>query len=88
MKHLGPSVHGKDSSLVACSDPNELKLIREEFLIGKLGLADSPELDEKIQTVCAAMGQSNSHKHRATFYYLLTSIFHKGAAFTDTLILD
>lgn len=87
-KYLGPSIHSKDASLVACSDPGELKHIRESFLIEKLGLNDGPELDEAIQSVCAALGTANKHKHRATFYYLLTALFLKGDLFSEQLKQD
>ena len=81
LKHLGPSVHQKDASLVACSDKKELETIKKNFLIGKLGLEDTPRLDEAIQEVCGAMGESNRHKHRATFYYLLVGILKKESVF-------
>lgn len=72
--HLGPSIHDADASLVACSDPAELKTVKENFLMGKLGLEDSPRLDEAIEQACGGMGQSNRRKHRVTFYYLLVGI--------------
>lgn len=75
MKHLGPSVHLADASLVACSDPKELELIKENFLVGKLGYAaDDARLDQAIAEVCGALGESNRHKHRTTFYYLLVAV--------------
>ncbi len=83
-KHLGPSIHDNDASKVACSDPNELKTIKENFLIGKLGMHDSEHLDEAIQQVCGALGESNRHKHRATFYYLLTAILQKEEVFVES----
>lgn len=81
--HLGPSVHDKDASLVACSDPEERKTIKENFLIGKLGLEDSPRLDEAIEEICRALGESNKNKHRPTFYYLLVAILKKEDAFIE-----
>lgn len=81
LTHLGPSIHDADAKLVACSDEKELKTVKKNFLIGKLGLEDGPALDESIQQVCEAMGQSNRRKHRATFYYLLTLIHNKGDVF-------
>lgn len=80
-KHLGPSIHDKDASLVACSDPKELATIKTNFLMGKLGLPDGPELDSAIEQVCGAMGVSNRQKHRATFYYLLVAILKKEDVF-------
>jgi hypothetical protein len=83
-KHLGPSIHNEDSSLVACGQPKEMETIKNEFLIGKLGLEDSPALDASIQQVCGALGGSNSNKHRASFYYLLVAILQKEHVFIDT----
>lgn len=81
VNHLGPAIHDRDASLVACSDPEELKTVKNNFLIGKLGLEDGPELDRAIEQVCDALGKSNRNKHRATFYYLLTAILKKESVF-------
>ena len=80
-KYLGPSIYQKDASLVACSDPDELETIKQNFLIGKLGLEDGPHLDHAIEQACGALGASNPTKHRPTFYYLLTAILNKGDVF-------
>lgn len=82
-KSLGPSIHNNDASKVACSDPKELEGIKTKFLIGKLGLEDSPQLDAAIEEVCNALGKSNRNKHRTTFYYLLTAKFNKEDIFID-----
>ena len=75
-KYLGPSIHQKDASLVACSDPKEMEHIKQEFLIGKLGLEDGPHLDEALKQACGGLGQSNTNKHRPTFYNLLVAILN------------
>ncbi|QHI35611.1 hypothetical protein IMCC3317_09570 [Kordia antarctica] len=80
-KHLGGSLKNKDAALVACSDEKELKLVKTNFLIKKLGLSDSPKLDETMQKVCELMGKSNRQKHRESFYYLLTALLEKEAIF-------
>ena len=68
-KGLGPSIYNPDSSRVACSDPEELKRVKQNFLLNKLGLKDDATLDEALKAVCA---QYDKHfKHRAVFYYLL-----------------
>ncbi len=82
-KSLGPSIHHNDASKVACSDPKELEQVKNNFLIKKLGMEDSPRLDQVIQEVCGALGQSNRNKHRATFYYLLTALLNKEDVFID-----
>ncbi|MEZ4953205.1 MAG: DUF2853 family protein [Saprospiraceae bacterium] len=81
VQYLGPSVHQKDASLVACSDPTELENIKKNFLMGKLGLEDSPRLDEAIQEICHGLGMSNRNKHRTSFYYLLVAILNKESVF-------
>lgn len=71
-KGLGPSIYNADSSKVSSSDPEEIARVRNNFLIGKLGLPDGPELDTAIQAVVDQMGASNRNKYRAIFYALLT----------------
>ena len=83
-KYLGGAIHQRDASLVACSDAAEVKLIKKNFLMGKLGMEDGPELDAAIEQVCGHLGQSNRQKHRATFYYLLVGTLHKESHFIDT----
>lgn len=79
--HLGSAMQDRDASLVACSDKKERETIKENFLIGKLKLQDGPHLDNAIEQVCGHMGQSNKHKHRATFYYLLVGLLKKEYVF-------
>jgi Protein of unknown function (DUF2853) len=70
-KGLGPSIYLGDASMVSCSDQSELDRVKNNFLIKKMGLADSAKLDAAVKTVCDQMGSSNRTKHRAVFYYLL-----------------
>jgi Protein of unknown function (DUF2853) len=70
-KGLGPSIYLPDASSVSCSDQTELDRVKANFLIKKMGLADSPKLDAAVKAVCEQMGTSNRNKHRAVFYYLL-----------------
>ncbi|MEV8468220.1 DUF2853 family protein [Fluviibacterium sp. DFM31] len=74
---LGPAIYNADSSMVAGSDPSELETVRKNFLIGKLGLADGPELTAGIDAVLDIYGRSERQKHRAVVYYLLTRHFGK-----------
>ncbi len=76
-KGLGPAIYNKDASLVSGNDQKELDLVKNNFLIKKLGLADSPELDKAITEVIEVYGRSNPNKHRAVVYYLLTKKFGK-----------
>lgn len=80
-KGLGPSVYNADSSKVASSDQAELDRIKTNFLIGKLGLADGPKLNEAIQEVVNTFGSGSRSKHRALFYYLLVKKFGKESVY-------
>ena len=79
-KGLGPAVHNKDACLVSCSDPKELDTVRKNFLIKKLGMSESPELDATIKEVCETM-KDTRRKSRVTFYYLLTKKFGKESVY-------
>jgi hypothetical protein len=76
-KGLGPSIYNKDAESVSCSDSSELDTVKKNFLIKKLGLEDSNELDDAIKEVCQKMGTSNRNKYRALFYALLAKKFSK-----------
>ncbi len=76
-KGLGPSIYNPDASKVSGSDPKELATVKNNFLIKKLGLTDSPALETAIQDVMHQMGTSNSNKYRAMVYYLLAVKFKK-----------
>ena len=70
-KKLGPSIYKVDAEKVSGSDEREIETVKYNFLIKKLGLEDSPELDKAISTVIHLLGKSNRNKYRAIFYYLL-----------------
>lgn len=78
---LGPSIYNKDSSTVAGSDKKELETVKQNFLIKKLGLSDSAELDDAIEKVIEQYGKSNPSKHRAVVYYLLAKHFKKESVY-------
>lgn len=77
----GPAIYNADASTVSASDPKELDRIKKNFLIKKLGLKDSPKLDEGIQEAITTYGRSNRNKYRAVVYYLLVKKFRKGSVF-------
>jgi len=80
-KSLGPSLYKKDAEKVACSDPKELERIKKNFCVKKLGVADTPKLEEKIKEVCSDMGAKNRNKYRIIFYYLLVKKLKKSKVF-------
>lgn len=77
----GPSIYNADASTVSAGDPKELDRVKKNFLIKKLGLKDSPKLDEGIQEVINIYGKSNRNKYRAVVYYLLVKHFRKASAY-------
>ena len=77
----GPSIYDDDASTVASSQPGELETVKTNFLIKKLGLSDSPELDSGIEKVIETYGKSERNKYRAVVYYMLTKHFGKEAVY-------
>ncbi len=77
----GPTIYNADSSTVSATDPDEVATVKKSFLVGKLGLADGPELDQALDAVFETYGKSNRNKYRAVVYYLLTKHFGKEAVY-------
>jgi len=70
-KGLGPSIYKEDAEKVSSSDKKELETVKKNFLIKKLGLEDSENLDKAIETAIEKIGKSNRNKYRALFYTIL-----------------
>uniref|UniRef100_UPI00404B8A2A DUF2853 family protein n=1 Tax=Flavobacterium sp. TaxID=239 RepID=UPI00404B8A2A len=77
----GPSIYNADSSTVSGTDPKEIATVKNNFLIKKLGLKDSADLDKAIDAVIEKYGRSNKSKYRAVVYYLLTVHFNKESVY-------
>ncbi len=77
----GPSIYNADASTVAASQPAELETVKNNFLIGKLGLADSADLDAAIAKCIEIYGKSERNKYRAVMYYMLTKHFGKESVY-------
>ncbi len=77
----GPSIYNADASTVSAGDKKELDRVKKNFLMKKLGLADSPKLDEGIAACIDIYGRSNRSKYRAVMYYLLTKHFRKASVY-------
>ncbi len=77
----GPAIYDADASVVASSDTDELTRIRENFLMGKLGLDDSDSLMGGIQESIRIYGRENPNKYRAVLYYMLTKHFGKESVY-------
>ena len=78
----GPAIYNADASTVAGSQEAELETVKNNFLIKKLGLADSPALMDAINSVLETYGRSERNKYRAVVYYLLTKHFGKEAVYS------
>ena len=77
----GPAIYNADAATVSGTDQSELNTVKKNFLIKKLGLEDSPKLDEAIASVIEKYGKSNRNKYRAVIYYLLTKHFGKESVY-------
>jgi hypothetical protein len=77
----GPSIYNADASTVSGSDESELATVKNNFLIKKLGLSESDDLDGAIAAVIEKYGKSNRNKYRAVVYYLLTKHFSKESVY-------
>ncbi len=77
----GPSIYRNDASTVSATQKSELETVKKNFLIKKLGLADTLKLDEGIDAVMETYGKSVRKKYRAVVYYLLVKHFRKASLF-------
>lgn len=78
---LGPSIYNLDASKVSGADDKELETVKNNYLIKKLGMSDSPKLMEAIKSVVDKYGSSNKNKHRAVVYYQLCKHFKKASVY-------
>lgn len=77
----GPSIYNKDSSTVSGGSDTEIATVKNNFLIKKLGLKDSADLDKAIDSVLETYGKSNRSKYRAVVYYMLAKHFKKESVY-------
>ena len=73
----GPAIYNRDASTVAGTQQSELETVKKNFLIKKLGVSASEDLDGAIDKVIEQYGRSERTKYRAVVYYLLTKHFKK-----------
>lgn len=78
---LGPAIYNLDASKVSGSDDKELETVKKNFLMKKLGLAESDDLMGAINTVIEKYGKSEKNKHRAVIYYMLAKHFNKESVY-------
>ena len=77
----GPSIYNSDSATVSSSDEKEIATVKQNFLIKKLGLTESHDLDGAIDQVMETYGKSNRSKYRVVVYYMLTKHFDKESVY-------
>ena len=77
----GPAIYNDDASTVAGTQVSERETVKENYLMKKLGLADSPKLMEGIDSVLETYGKSERNKYRAVVYYMLTKHFGKESVY-------
>lgn len=77
----GPAIYNADASTVAAGQASELETVKENFLMKKLGLADSPDLMAAINKALDTYGRSERSKYRAVVYYMLTKHFGKESVY-------
>ncbi len=82
-RSCGPSIYNANSSRISSSSKQELDRVKKNFLIKKLGLVDSPKLDDAISEVIGILGKPNRNKYRAIFYYLLVKKFRKSRVYSN-----
>ncbi len=78
---LGPSIYNLDSSRVSGSSEKELETVKNNFLKGKLGLEEGPQLLDAIHNVIETYGKSDKNKYRAVIYYRLAKHFGKESVY-------
>ena len=82
-KKMGPSIYLTEDSKDLLSE-KELKKIKLNFLIKKLGLSNSKELDNEYNAITQEFINSKFSKTRAIFYYFLVVNFNKEHIFLDS----
>ncbi len=80
VKSLGPAVYREDASMISAADADELERVKQNFMVRRLGLTDSPRLETMLNKAIDQMGRSKTNKHRAVLYYLITRDSKREAA--------
>ena len=80
VKSLGPAVYREDASMISAADADELERVKQNFMVRRLGLTDSPKLETMLNKAIDRMGRSKGNKHRAVLYYIITCDSKREAA--------
>lgn len=73
----GPAIYDPEAAVVAPDDHSELARIRRNFLVGKLGLPDTHDLTDAIETMMDLYEATPGQHYRAVIYYMLVQHFGK-----------
>ena len=68
-------------STIAATQESELETVKNNFLIKKLGLPDTPDLMVQLNDIIDTYGRSDPNKYRAVVYYMLAKRFQKDHIF-------
>ena len=80
VKSLGPAVYRQDASMISAADADELERVKQNFMVRRLGLTDTPKLEVLLNKALDQMGPSKATKHRAVLYYIITRDSKREAA--------
>lgn len=80
VKSLGPAVYRDDASKISAADGDELERVKQNFMVRRLGLSNSPKLDAVLNKAIDTMGRSTKNKYRAVLYYIITRDTKREAA--------
>ena len=87
-KGLGPSIYKADAEKVSSSDKKELESVKKNFLVKKLGLEYSEDLDTPIANAIEKIGKSNRNKYRAIFYTILVEDLGKQSIYATEEVAE
>ena len=77
VRHLGIALRNRDSALVAGTDPEEMKRVRESWCKKKLGITEGDDkIDASVKAVVEKLKADRS-KERVTVYYLIAEKYGK-----------
>ena len=76
-----PEILDRGERVVASSDGDELRRVKNDFLIGRLGMPDGDSLMGAIQKAIREYGHDNPYKLRPVVHYLLVKDLGKEDAF-------
>jgi len=97
---VGPSIYHPIHAYIDYNDQEEIKKVKTHFLIGKLNLKDTEELDKSLSGIIDFFNQNKLEKYRVLFYYFVVvdlelssnliqnTSFIESEAALDTILLE